>query len=291
VSMLVRMRPSWSSTATATSPGSGPLVQRLLAIPQLLIASALRTLRQILPLISVNHVEPGHPQEPTTEPRVIAYAALMTDAYPPFRLDQGGAGAPAPAPDDLASASAARAPAPGRTGQLKDRVAVTNTTMQQARTRHVRPGASMTAGPVPRIRQENSMDNRKSARARQRILAIFLPVTAVLYISAEALSPNPPPGSSPARRSARSSRTTAHPPPQPDPQPRRTPPMAHIHTAARPAGRLAARRPLRAPLALALALAAPATSRLAALTSGLRGTGSAISFPHGFVTALTGGTP
>src|SRR5438552_3204695 len=40
------------------------------------------------------------------------YAALRTDAYPPFRLDQGGAGVPAPAPDDLAPASAASAPAP-----------------------------------------------------------------------------------------------------------------------------------------------------------------------------------
>ncbi len=65
--------------------------------------------------------------------------------------------------------------------------------------------------------------------------------------------------------------------------------MAHIRTAARPAARLAAWRPLRAPLALALA--APATSLLPALTTGLRGTGTAISFPHGFVTALTGGTP
>jgi hypothetical protein len=41
-----------------------------------------------------------------------SYPALMTEAYPPFRLDQGGTGVPAPGPDDLGPASAASVPAP-----------------------------------------------------------------------------------------------------------------------------------------------------------------------------------
>ena len=44
--------------------------------------------------------------------RVTAYVTLMTDAYPPFRLDQGGEGAPRPTPDDLTPGTVAAEPTP-----------------------------------------------------------------------------------------------------------------------------------------------------------------------------------
>ncbi|MEA2385567.1 MAG: hypothetical protein QOH72_5538 [Solirubrobacteraceae bacterium] len=47
--------------------------------------------------------------------RIAAYATLMTDAYPPFRLDMGGR---EPAPDTAGSGAVSPKPAPGLSDEL-----------------------------------------------------------------------------------------------------------------------------------------------------------------------------
>ena len=62
--------------------------------------------------------------------------------------------------------------------------------------------------------------------------------------------------------------------------------MTDLDTGSRPVTSRTARRWWSAGTALVLALAGPAVSLLPALMTGVRGTGSAISFPHGFAVAL-----
>jgi len=62
--------------------------------------------------------------------------------------------------------------------------------------------------------------------------------------------------------------------------------MANIDAHSRPVRGPDARQLWPAGIALVLALAAPAVSLLPALMTGVRGTGTAISFPHGFAVAL-----
>jgi hypothetical protein len=62
--------------------------------------------------------------------------------------------------------------------------------------------------------------------------------------------------------------------------------MTDIDTRSQPVRSLTARHLWPAGIALVLALAGPAVSLLPAFMTGVRGTGTAISFPHGFAVAL-----
>ena len=92
-----RIPSSWSSTPTATSPGGGPWCSGPLATPHLLIAYALRFVRQALTLISFFTVlfteqipRPLFDAIVMTyryEWRAMSYAFFMHQDYPPFDFD------------------------------------------------------------------------------------------------------------------------------------------------------------------------------------------------------------
>lgn len=62
--------------------------------------------------------------------------------------------------------------------------------------------------------------------------------------------------------------------------------MTHLNVNARPGPSIDPGTIARAAVAFLLALAAPAVSLLPALTTGLRGTGAAVSFPHGYAATV-----